>query len=527
MLALLIKTRLKILLNLLKDSRRVRIMAIIIFALVLFGYLIAEFLARILEAAVSNPELGNRLIEDVVSYSIHGVFLLTCFYGLSYAVFSIFFGKELELLFSLPLRKRDVFLYKVLEAAFFNSRVSLLLAMPAVVVMGIFYDAGIQYYLIAVLLIMVLTAIPGSLGIIFASILTRKISRSKLRNGLAIASALVGLAVWGGFNLFSRSFSGDLSGAGDLNNIIYTHINPVWSYFPSGWASTAVVTLAKGEWPSFIYYFGLLAICAVLLTILAFSTVSRYFDRGVVEEYAGTAGSRFISFGPGGSPLMAHLRRDLIIIFREISALSQSLILVIFMIIFPFFTGTTGGREPIPLSIPPSSVIFANILGCQIGGRLIPLERLGFWLNLSVPRGTWYVVISKSITGIAFGALMALTVGLIHLFSGITAQVDYILFLAGFFWAGLALGMVFSIYFGDFRWENPNRMLKVGGLFLYLLSVAGIIVPFGVIAIFTGEILPGIIDPGLLITILSAFFIIISILISLRKLSNYEWDTKV
>ena len=122
---------------------------------------------------------------------------------------------------------------------------------------------------------------------------------------------------------------------------------------------------------------------------------------------------------------------------------------------------------------------------------------------------------------------MAVTVGIIHLFAGITAQVDYILFLAGFFWAGLALGMIFSIYFADFRWENPNRMLRVGGLFLYLSSVAGIIVPFGVIAVFAGEIFPGIVDPGLLITILSAFFIIISILISLRKLSNYEWDAKV
>jgi len=357
--------------------------------------------------------------------------------------------------------------------------------------------------------------------------LTKKVPRSKLRNALAITSALVGLSVWGGFNLFSRSFSGDFSGGGDLNNIIYTGINPVWSYFPSGWASTAAISLARGEWLSFFYNFGLTGICAAALTFFAFRVISRYFDQGVVEEFSGSADSRFLSLGRGGSPLMAHLRRDLIIIFREISALSQSLILIIFMIVFPFFTGQTGAGEPLPLSIPPSSVIFANILGCQIGSRLIPLEKLGFWLNLSLPGGSRQAILSKSIVGLVFGGLTALLVGIVHISCGITAEINYIMFLAGFFWAGFGLGVIFSIYFGDFRWENPNRMLKMGGLFLYLLSVIGIIIPFGIMAFFAGEIFPGIIDPGLLVALMSLIMVIISILLTLRKLTNFEWDAKV
>jgi ABC-2 type transport system permease protein len=527
MIGLLIKTRVKTFLNLLKDSRRVRFAAIIIFALLLFGYVIAGFLAKILRMAAANPELGNKVIESVVALSIHGVFLLTCFYGLSYAVYSVFFGRELELLFSLPFKRRDVFLFKVLEAAFFNSRISLIFAMPALVVMGIYHDAGFYYYVIVILLIMILTAIPGSLGIIAASFLARKVPRSKLRNALAVISALVGLSVWGGFNIFSRSFSGDFSGGPGLNNIIYTGINPVWSYFPSGWASTAAIAVARGEWVNFLYYFSLIGICAFALTVLALKAISRYFDRGVVEEFVGTSGSRFLSLGWGDSPFIAHLRRDIVIILREINALSQSLILIIFLIIFPFFAGPAGGGEPLPLSIPPSSVIFANILGCQIGSRLIPLEKLGFWLNLSIPGGSRHAILSKSIVGLVFGGLTAMLVGIIHISSGIAAEINYILFLAGFFWAGFGLGVVFSIYFGDFRWENPNRMLKMGGFFLYISSVIGIIIPFGFIAFVAGEFLPGIIDPGVLVVTLSLILVYISILVTLRKLSNFEWDAKV
>jgi hypothetical protein len=263
------------------------------------------------------------------------------------------------------------------------------------------------------------------------------------------------------------------------------------------------------------------------LTLLALKAISGFFDQGVVEEYAETSGSRFLSFGWGGSPLIAHLRRDMVIILREINALSQSLILIIFLIIFPFFAGSAGNREPLPLSIPPSSIIFANILGCQIGSRLIPLEKLGFWLNLAVPGGCRHAVLSKSIVGLVFGGLTATLVGIIHISTGITAEINYILFLAGFFWAGFGLGVVFSIYFGDFRWENPNRMLKMGGFFLYISSVVGIIIPFGVVAFATGEFLPGIIDPGILMVMLSLILVFISILITLRKLSNFEWDAKV
>jgi hypothetical protein len=63
MIGLLIKTRMKTFLNLLKDSRRVRFAAIIIFALLLFGYVIAGFLAKILRMAAANPELGKKVIE--------------------------------------------------------------------------------------------------------------------------------------------------------------------------------------------------------------------------------------------------------------------------------------------------------------------------------------------------------------------------------------------------------------------------------------------------------------------------------
>jgi len=527
MIDLLLRTRIRILFNLLKDSRKMRISVFIILALVLFGIIVVGFLSDILKMAASSPAIGGKLVENIAALTMHGIFLLMCFYGLSYAVYSVFFGKDLELLFSLPLGRKDIFLFKVIEAAFFNSRISIIFAMPALAVMGIYYNAGPHYYLFVLGLIMVLTAIPGSLGIIAASFIAKKVTRTRLRNALAVTGILVGLIVWGVFNIIGKSLGGDFSVSADVNGIIYANTSPVLSYFPSGWTSIAAISVAKGEWVSFIFYFGLTAACAVLLTFFAYRSIGWYFREGVVEEYSGSVESRFLSFGGGGSPLLAHLRRDIIIIFREINALSQSIILLIFLAIFPFFTGSAAGDEPFPLSIPPMSLIFSNILGCQMGSRFIPLERLGFWLNITAPSGARHAVLSKSIVGLMCGIFIALIVGIIHLTNGITTEINYILFLAGFFWGGFGAGMAFSIYFSDFRWENPNRMLRMGGLYLYLFSIVGIAAPLGLSAFIAGEIFPGIIDPGLLVVLLSIFLVLISILITRNKLSNFEWNVKV
>jgi hypothetical protein len=523
----LLKIRLRILLNLLKDSRKARITVFITLGLAVFAIIIANFLSRILKIAVSSPEIGDRLVENIASLSMHGIFLLMCFYGLSYAVYSIFFGKDLELLFSLPVKRKDIFLFKIIEAVFFNTRISVLFAMPALIVMGIYYHSGFHYYLFALLLLVILTAIPGSLGILAASLITRKVSRSKLRNALAISGAVMGLAVWGVFNFLSRSLGENLSEGADAAGLIFRGLSPALSFFPSGWASMAAIDIAKGEFAGFLFYFVLITAFAILVTLIAYKSMSWYFKGGIVEEFSGPSRTRLLSFSGGGSPFIAHLRRDIIIILREINALSQSLILIAFLTILPFFAGSAGDRAAFPLSIPPTGLIFAIILGCQIGSRLIPLERRAFWHNIISPFGSRYAILSKSVIGIIIGLLVAVTVGIIHQLGGIVAGADYILMLAGFQWAGFGSGMVFSIYFSDFGWENPNRMMKMGGLLLYLFSLFALAIPMGVAAYISGEMVPGIIDPGLLVMALGLGLLLISILITRNKMSNYQWETEV
>jgi ABC-2 type transport system permease protein len=527
MIRLLLITRLKSFLNFLRFGGKTRLVTVVIISIVLLALVMIGFLGKVLRFAVSNPEIGTRLIDSITALSIHGIFILMCFYGLSYAVYSVFFGTDLELLLSLPIKKRDIFLYKVIEAAFFNTRVSLVFVGPALIIAGIFYGASAQYYLLALVIILVLTAIPGSLGIMAAAFIARKVSRSKIRNALAITGAGIGLLIWGGFNLFNRSFTDGYAAGGGPDAYMNMAASRIWTYIPSGWASLAALGAARGSWPEAAFYMAVLLICASILTFLAYKSISWYFAAGVTEEFSRPAGSRLFSIKGGNSPLWAHLRRDFIVIFREVNALTQSVILLIFLIIFPFLTGSPKGGESLPLSIPPASLIFANILGCQFGSRLIPLERTGFWLNLVTPSGPRYAVLSKSIIGFVLCSSMAIIVGSIHLAGGITAEINYVLFLASFSWAGFGLGMAFSAYFSDFGWENPNRMLKMAGLIMYLLSMAGVMLPMGIAAFLAGEVFPGIINPGLLVVLFSTGIVLLSYLISARKISNFQWETGV
>lgn len=527
MIKLLLITRIKTIINFFRHSGGMRMMTIIILGLILFGFFLFGFLGKVLKMAVANPDIGNRLVDSLAAISVHGMFILMCFYGLSYAVYSVYFGKDLELLLFLPIKKRDIFLFKVTEAAIFNCRISMVLALPALIIAGIYYGAGVPYYVLVPIIILILTAIPGSLGIMAASLIAKRVSRTKIRNTLAVSGAIIGLLVWGGFNLLSKSLNTSFASVGGDEAFLNISSSPAWNYFPSGWASLAALDAARGSWLGAAFNIALLLAAAAILTFLAYRSISWYFAGGVAEEFSGPAGMRMLSIRGGSSPLWAHLRRDFMVIFREINALTQSIILLIFLIIFPFITGAPKGGEPFPLAIPPTGLIFANMLGCHLGSRLIPLERRGFWLNLVTPAGNRLAILSKSIIGLILCWITALIAGLIHIAGGITAETNYILYLGSFSWAGFGLGMTFSAFFSNFGWENPNRMLRMAGLVMYLLSMIGIVAPLGMAAILAGEVFPGIINPGFLVILLSWGVVLILYLISSRKISNLEWGAEV
>jgi ABC-2 type transport system permease protein len=528
MFSLLAKYHFKMSLFSFRGGKQIWKLILLIIALLFFAFSISMFVYGIYKYATLYPVEGGNLLDNLIAVAFHGMFVLLCFSGLSLAILTVFFSKELELLLTLPIKSSTVFIFKVSEAIFKNVRISLLFLVPTLIILGVYRHSVVFYYLLIAVIILLMAAIPSSLGIILAAAVSRKIPKSRQRSLLSVMGALIGLSVWAVMIQFSGHFSSDSADFGSSSMKMAKIASlPFLKYIPSGWGYFAATSAAKGDWQTSLTYILLLAGGAIIFSYLALISTSKFYSNGVTEEVAAPKANAVVSFEIGGSPIRAHIKRDILLISRELSVAVQSLIILAFCFLFPILgrradTEISGAISRMPFSF--FAAIFATFFGAQFGSRLIPLERLGFWLNLVTPDGRWLSLASKMIVGSIFVILMISIVGTIHLILGISHSILYILYLAAFAVTGFSLGIFFGVFFADFKWELPQRMLKSGWILIFVLTI------FATGAIFIGItylaqiFISSFISPLIIVILFSLGFMTLAIAFSLMRLMTMEWN---
>ncbi len=520
MLALLLKYRVRMLFSMFKGGAKIGRNIVVIAAFLGITVLIISMSVGIYLAVKADPETGNKILEMIMAMSFHGIFTLLLFTGLSLAVFTIYFGKDLELLFCLPLEPKTIFLYKFIEALVLNARFSFLFLTPAIILTGIIYKASVWYYLIAIIIAVFVAAIPGSLGIIVASFFARHVSRARMKNVTTIIGGFLGIGLWAGINATMSAFDNAEPHAISPDLPIFSLASsPFFAYLPSGWAFKAAINSAMGNWQAMAAPLLLLGICAVVLSYLAMAVTARHYSKGIVEE--SPEASLLISADStvGSSPLMAHIKRDFILLYRQPQILMQILIVLIVLLLFPVIVreNQPGSFGDLPVSSPMA--IFGLMFGSQLSCKLIPMERLGFCWNLMIPGGARLMLLGKFLIGLAMVVICSLFVGSAHLFMGSASGIGYIIYLASFSLIGFGIGMPIGLIYADFNWEHPKRMLRGGGAFISIVStiLIGMIIYIAVILL--GKLIPAII----VLPVFAVIVLIFAMAFSSMKLANFEW----
>jgi hypothetical protein len=271
----------------------------------------------------------------------------------------------------------------------------------------------------------------------------------------------------------------------------------------------------------------ILLFISALSTYFAFLMTSRYYAGGISEEVGRPlSATAMMNFQPGGSPLMAHIKRDVILLAREPGVILQSVIMLLFLVLYPFIAGKDSLEKLTSLPLSPLGAMFATFYGGQVGSRMIPLERLGFWQNLTMPNGRNLTLLSKVIVGLLIVTLFIGIVAAIQLATGKLNDAQALFLMIAFSWSGFAIGMPLGIFFGNFNWEHPRRMLNGSGGFIYAFAiVVCFLLLYGVAAILA-RFAPGPISSGLPVLI-SLGFLAISLILSSLRLANMEWTPEV
>jgi hypothetical protein len=286
---------------------------------------------------------------------------------------------------------------------------------------------------------------------------------------------------------------------------------------------------ATGQWGICLKFLLPLAGLAIVLTYPAYRLTARYYAGGVAEEIAAPASAEIKSSGftIGGSPLKAHIRRDILLFSRETGVIMQSVIMLVFLLLYPLIASQKGLDALAALPISIFSAMFASFFGGQVGSRLMPLERLGFWQNLAIPNGRSFALAGKLIVGLLFVTICSIIVTIIHIMLGKASGINAVVLTVAFAWIGFAFGVPFGIFFGNFNWDNPKRMLSGGGGFIYAFAtILSAMLLYG-LAYFMSKFLGQYINTSIIILLISIVFLMISAAVSHVRLANMEWTPNV
>jgi len=385
MLSLLLKNRLNtIFLGYTRDEPKKKagriigtLTSILIFALILYySFRFITFIYNRLDTG-----LANTIFDIALDYIFLIIFIFILFTGVATGLYILYLSRDLELLLSLPIRYRTVFIYKYLEALIANSYLFFIVIMPFLISYGITSRLPLAYYPSVIIVFISVVSIPTSLGVLIGMAAVRLINPNRAKEILAFIGGLFGLLIWLSSQLIAR-FSENLAPQLKSMSIedIKQYITAVFSkpflkFFPSTWGSNTLFYLHNGNYNQFGLNFSLIAVTSVLLIFLCIVISQRIYYTGWSSSSQVSARTGFRRArvegerktdedGRYGRSLFSGVNyimiKDLKIISRDARRL-LNIFLPVFMFTFIFFwtiSGNINERRDIVFFLPLRIIIF-------------------------------------------------------------------------------------------------------------------------------------------------------------------------
>lgn len=406
---------------------------------------------------------------------------------------ALYLSGDMDFLLTSPVPIRAVFITKLLQAVLPTFGLASVFALPVLFGLGISGGYNLLYYPLVVLMMVALTLASAGLSALLVMTIVRIFPARRVAEVLGFVGAITSMICSQTGNL-SR-FSGRTSdpSAAQLEGLatLITRLNAPW--MPLNWAGRGLVELGEGRW--------LTGILLVTLT-LGLAVAAFWFALVTAENwyYTGWAGMQVITtkkkpvvtastasrrsplavlserFLP--APVRGLVRRDFLILTRDLRQVSQLVSPLIFGLLYTFMFFRNGAQPPAGRGEAPdwfmdsfrALLVYGNVgmslfVGWMLLGRLsgygISREGKNYWLLKASPLRPAHLLAAKFI--VAY--LPALAMGW-FLLTGISLLQG--ISLAGFLYGLLAVAMCLAgmngilLGFGavgaNFEWEDPRKM---------------------------------------------------------------------
>ncbi|MGG3883056.1 putative ABC transporter permease subunit [Brevibacillus panacihumi] len=266
-------------------------------SLMLVALMLIGFLPMIISGVWFVAEMYDGLAQIGQESAILGMGLamVSCaifVLGIVYVITVFYYSQDVEHLLPLPLAPREILGAKFLVALFYEYLTELVLIGPLLVVYGVKSDAGVLYYLFAIVLFLVVPVVPLALSSILVMLFMRFTNIGKRKDRLRLIGGIVGIGAVLGFQYFIQRQNSAMEDIEQMQQQLLSGENVLLNLATQIFPSTKLAVLAlveSGYWSGLGYLFAFLL--ATLAGILLFSFAGdRLYFAGVmgISDSAGT-----------------------------------------------------------------------------------------------------------------------------------------------------------------------------------------------------------------------------------------------
>ena len=500
-----------------KTSRKVWTIIALFGLLALVG--LVFWLSFLLLGFLRSPNLKEYIGLDVLPFlqAIPALIFSAMFLAIFLTSFGVllqalYLSGDMDFLLTSPVPIRAVFITKLLQAVLPGFGVAAIFALPVLFGLGVSGGYNIFYYLFVIMLMMALTLAAAGLSALLVMAVVRIFPARRVAEVLGFVGALASMicSQTGNLSRFAGRTSNPSSAQLDgLANLV-TQLNTPW--MPLNWAGRGLVELGEGRWLSgFLLVFLTLGLAAAAFWF-ALVTAERWYYTGWAGMQAITnkkktavpASSTTNRLSPLAvlserflpAPVRGLVRRDFLILTRDLRQMSQLVSPLIFGLLYTFMFFRNSSQPPAGRGEAPgwfmdsfrSLLVYGNVgmslfvgwmlLG-QLSGNGISREGKSYWLLKASPLRPAHLLAAKFIVAYlpALGLGWFFLTG-ISLLQGIS--------LVGYLYGLLAVAMCLAgmngilLGFGaagaNFEWQDV-RKINSGNMGCLGSIVTGLFLP--------------------------------------------------
>ncbi len=453
------------------------------------------------------PGIGTVLMERLIFLLFAFLFVLLLLSNLVISYTNFFRNRETNFLFTLPISRRAIFQWKLVESTLLASWAFMFLIAPLLVAYGLTRGVAWHFYPVTVLLVGMFIVLPAVAG----SWIAVKIARSLDRRSFQILAVGVLLAVLAITAFWLRPIPPPPEGGtrvfDALDKMLWRTDFAQHPFLPSGWLSSSVLYWSEGAILTACFYFLVLLSYVLFFGVLAWTSMGNFFydafsavnsrgsvfanwhwfqlrqrmRRGKTSHHPGLA-ERVVALVPLLQPgVRAFVVKDLRMFWRDTTQWAQSVLLFGLLAVYIFNLRHFSQQLTSPFWL--HLVSFLNLGACSLNLATLTtrfvypqfsLEGKRLWIVGLAPLGLRKIVRIKF--WLATTTALVITLFLISL-SCYMLKMDWprtvfftvAITIMTFTLTSLAVGL--GTLYPNFKEDNPSKIVSgFGGTFCLVLS---------------------------------------------------------